>query len=35
MAQTAYRDLTGDEVASYGREGVVLVKDCVDPRWIA
>lgn len=34
MAQTAYRDLTDEEITTYEREGVVLVRDCVDPGWI-
>jgi len=34
MADTACRDLSAAEIETYRREGVVLVRDCVDPAWI-
>jgi hypothetical protein len=34
MASNAYRNLTTQEIDEYQAEGVVLVKQCVDPIWI-
>ena len=34
MPDIAYRDLSEAEIESYQTEGVVLVKQCVDPSWI-
>jgi len=34
MADNAYRDLSAAEIQNYQTEGVVLVKQCVDPNWI-
>ncbi len=34
MQAQPYRDLTNEERESYRTEGVVLVKNCVDPGWI-
>ena len=34
MPDTAYRDLTADEIRVYQEEGAALVPQCVDPVWI-
>jgi ectoine hydroxylase-related dioxygenase (phytanoyl-CoA dioxygenase family) len=34
MTSTAYRNLSPEEINEYQAEGVVLVKQCVDPIWI-
>ena len=34
MPDTAYRDLTADEIRAFREEGVVLAPQCVDPGWI-
>ena len=34
MPDTAYRDLTDEEIRIYQEEGVALVRQCIDPEWI-
>lgn len=34
MPDTAYRDLTGEEIRAYREEGAVLVPQCVDLAWV-
>ena len=34
MPDTAYRDLTDEEIRTYQQEGAVVVAQCVDPVWV-
>ena len=34
MPDTAYRDLTDEEITAYQEEGAVVAPQCVDPAWI-
>ena len=34
MPDSAYRDLTEEEISFYQKEGAVLVPQCVDSKWL-